>query len=125
MLGIQRIVAERKRQIEDEGWDAAHDAEHTKSEIVHAAICYAAMSALPYKDVFHENRAHGINIYRDPWPWDNEWDKRHQHRFGDNEIYPDVTALLEHQRIGGRIRCLEIAGALIAAEIDRIQAEVE
>lgn len=46
--------------------------------------------------------------YIDPdiatWPWDKSWDKRNQHN---------------------HIRRLAIAGALIAAEIDRLQREDE
>jgi hypothetical protein len=86
--GVQRIAAERQRQVEREGWTPEHDDEHVAGEMAWAAVCYTA----PYP-VRHETSG------RDPWPWEPKWDKRGEHN---------------------RIRQLEIAGALIAAEIDRL-----
>ncbi len=40
--GIELITAERKRQIEKEGWTPEHDAEHTDGSLALAAVCYAA-----------------------------------------------------------------------------------
>jgi hypothetical protein len=34
MLGIERIAAERQRQIEKEGWTPAHDDQHRNDELV-------------------------------------------------------------------------------------------
>lgn len=84
--GVSRIAAERRRQIEVEGWTAEHDADittdgewHTSGQLAKAAACYAV---------------------GDPagWPWGAAWWK------------PGAS----------RIRELEKAGALIAAEIDRL-----
>jgi SHS2 domain-containing protein len=99
MNGIERITKERKRQIEKEGWDAEHDAEHTEEELVYAAICYAA----PEKVFILCEDDDGYHFV-DPWPWDEEWDKRKKHKL---------------------IKRLTIAGALIAAEIDRLLAPQE
>ncbi len=111
--GVQRIAAERKRQTEKEGWDQKHDAEHDDGSLAMAAACYAASNPI----FVHEKRAVQVNSsrgidencysyptrlrmgYWDPWPWDDAYDKREKHN---------------------RIRQLEIAGALIAAEIDRL-----
>ncbi len=90
--GAERIVYERRKQVEREGWTKEHDAEYDKGEMAMAAACYAAPEPI-YK---HNSRA---RVYRDAWPWGNSWDKRKKHN---------------------RIRQLEIAGALIAAEIDRL-----
>jgi hypothetical protein len=84
MNGIERIAAERKRQIEVEGWTVGHDAEHRHGELAQAGAVYAL--------------GHFSERY---WPWDLQWWKP----------TPD-----------NRIRELEKAGALIAAEIDRLLA---
>lgn len=109
--GISLIAAERKRQVESEGWTPRHDDEHDGSELAWAAVCYAAPSpvlanVLRYRpcncrSASCEHIGGMIQKARpcDPWPWDGEWDKRTKH-----------TA----------IRKLQIAGALIAAEIDRL-----
>ena len=86
MTGIDRIKAERERQITQEGWTAEHDAQHVNEELLDAAACYL-FNAMTDGDVDEEI-----------WPWDTGWEKREQ---------------LDD------IRSLEIAGALIAAEIDR------
>lgn len=91
--GVQRIVVERGRQIAREGWTPAHDDEHTDGSLAIAAACYA-VAGDPNVRV---TRAHGWPS-NDAWPWQG-WDKREKH---------------------DRIRRLEIAGALIAAEIDRL-----
>lgn len=96
MNGIERIAAERKRQIEIEGWDTNHDQQHTYGELRIAAACYATEGTDAWVS---------LGVYDpddDGWPWHEKLDKRKKH---------------------SRIRQLEIAGALIAAEIDRILAE--
>lgn len=101
--GIERIAAERKRQVEDEGWDEEHDDEHNQGELAIVAACYAAAGDDSVKVL-----RFGVDVgdshlpaILDAWPdsWDPEWDKREQH---------------------SRLRQLTIAGALIAAEIDRL-----
>lgn len=96
--GIELIADERKRQIKVEGWSAEHDSEHKKDELAMAAVSYA----MP-KDV----REAMIMVFTSPiadapptWPWNVEWWKP----------TPD-----------NRIKELVKAGALIAAEIDRLQ----
>ena len=42
MAAIDDVIAERKRQIETEGWSQNHDDEHTMGELALAASCYAA-----------------------------------------------------------------------------------
>lgn len=101
--GLRRIGGERLRQIEDEGWTAEHDAGHTKGELAMVACCYAAPQPIYVMD---RAQAGVYVLFADPWPesWNPEHDKRSQH---------------------DRIKQLEIAGALIAAEIDRLIATQE
>lgn len=92
--GIDLITEERQRQITVEGWTPEHDKEHSKGELAKAAGCYAlADDARTYNEDISKPF-----IY---WPWDAEWWKP----------TPD-----------NRVRELVKAGALIAAEIDRIQS---
>lgn len=89
--GIELIVDERNRQVSDEGWTASHDDDHDDCEMLAAAVLYAA-STFPDKRATEVARAI-------PFPWDGGSDKREKH---------------------DRKRRLVIAGALIAAEIDRL-----
>jgi hypothetical protein len=90
MTGIELIAAERKRQIEEEGWTAEHDDQWKRGEIAEAAATY---SSLPQEEGAF------INWRKLHWPWDAEWYK------------PEPN---------DRIRELTKAGALISAEIDRL-----
>lgn len=117
--GIELIAEERKRQIEVEGWDNLHDEDHDLMQLSGAAGCYIA-NALnkwhgkektrfqwyrePEVDIFVNSGDRGDRTlskgkWVDGWPWENEWDKREKH---------------------DKIRSLVIAGALIAAELDRL-----
>jgi hypothetical protein len=92
MSAIDDIAAERKRQIEVEGWTAHHDNEHDDDEMAKAAALYALPPALR---ILRVNPAQNLLSY--VWPWDTKWWKPKDRR-----------------------RDLVRAGALIAAEIDRL-----
>jgi len=104
MSGIERIAAERKRQIEKEGWTPEHDDQHDNHEMALAAVCYASPYPVRVKAKIFTGKGEFFpevaERWIEAWPWDDEWDKRQKH---------------------DRIRQLEIAGALIAAEIDRLE----
>lgn len=94
--GIELITEERKRQVTEEGWSTDHDfVHHRNDELARAAVAYA----LPrrFRNLL---KSGGRNIF----PFGPEWWKPAQ---------LPVT-------IKGRIRELVKAGALIAAEIDRL-----
>jgi hypothetical protein len=136
MTGIERIAAERKRQIEEEGFTAEHDDQLPPNKLATAAACYAMnrlqrtmqlsrklfkIKETSYSIFWHYEKrwwVHAFHIikarlkwtFRLPlkffqkeeildrlWPFDKSW-------FKSNE----------------RLRDLEKAGALIAAEIDRL-----
>jgi hypothetical protein len=92
--GIERIAAERKRQIEEEGFTVKHDDQYKDGELVMVAACYT----LPEK-VKKVRLGLSMTIQQILWPW--------------HEVYWKPTP-------ENRIRELEKAGALIAAEIDRL-----
>lgn len=91
--GITLIARERLRQVSQEGWSEYHDDGHEYDELAIAAACYA----LPDRKRESERRLGAIPLL---WPWDFKWWKPTPH---------------------DRIRELVKAGALIAAEIDRLQ----
>lgn len=100
--GANRIAAERSRQVSEEGWTATHDDSHDDAELALAAACYAARAAnVP---IYAESRGRGYVRFYDPFPWDTQDDKRPSKR----------------PTIAERLRLLEKAGALCAAEIDRL-----
>lgn len=97
--GIERIANERLRQIGYEGWTPEHDDEHEDGSLAAAAACYVSFSTAS-EDVRGHLRQNGMAA----WPWERNWWKPSP---GDSP--------------SDRIRELEKAGALIAAEIDRLQ----
>ncbi len=109
--GATRIMAERQRQIAKEGWTPEHDDEHDDASLLLAAVCYTANAAGVH--VYQRHESAGQISFCDPWPetWAPEWDKRPRDR-NDAVNLPQGDAR--------RIRMLEKAGALIAAEIDRL-----
>lgn len=96
--GIDLIAAERARHIEQLGYDGDHDgSHHVMGELADMAASYAVTE--PEEGDF---------------PFDAEWDTRPR---GGGE----AKLLQAHEQPDAtRIRQLTKAGALIAAEIDRI-----
>lgn len=109
--GIELIAEERDRQIKVEGWSAEHDEQHTDGELALAAALYATPEPLYAK----RNVGSGISFV-DPWPW---FDEVEVTRYGDG-LTTQVPAW-DKRKKHNKLRRLVIAGALIAAEIDRLQ----
>lgn len=84
------VLAERQRQISAEGWTPEHDDEHDTGQMAAAASCYALLA---------EAGPHLASQRARPahWPWSLKWWKP-----------------------GGTRRMLVKAGALILAEIERL-----
>lgn len=91
---LQDVVAERRRQVEAEGWTPEHDDEHAGGELASAASCYAHVAS--YGDIAHVISPADSPPYN--WPFDEAWWKP-----GDDPR-----------------RMLVKAGALILAEIERL-----
>ena len=104
---IELIREERERQKNVEGWTPEHDDEHKYNQLANAAATYA-MDANCRDDLMHlayDCDIDGISPTLEKstpptWPWDEEWWK------------PTPN---------DRIRELVKAGALIVAEIERLQ----
>lgn len=61
------VQAERRRQVEAEGWTPEHDDEHDSGEMARAAACYAlAGSSAP-------NDGTAALLVSLAWPWDEQW----------------------------------------------------
>lgn len=104
--GIELIAEERRRQIEEEGWSESHDYEHWDESLAKAASCYA----LPGEDRICD----GEIPVPENWPWEPQSWKPARCEFKSDNNY-----------ISERIRELQKAGALIAAEIDRLNSYSE
>lgn len=93
--GAKMIEQERQRQIDVEGWTPDHDARQVPGDLIMAAKCYATVA---------RDRILGLGRHPDDiriiehWPWERSWWKP------------------THDPV----RMLAKAGALIAAEIDRL-----
>lgn len=94
MTGAELIAAERRRQIDIEGWTARHDdTEHATGELIMAADCYLTWAEEQLLGRDPEDMYDSLPAW---WPWEPRWWKP-----------------------SDPIRNLVKAGALIAAEIDR------
>lgn len=104
MTGSEQIHHERVRQITEKGYGAANDDAYIEGQLILAAIAYAH-EAIPFNAPVEVKDGVMVERFEDDgsapvwWPWgQSDWDPS-----------DDST------------RNLVVAGALIAAEIDRIR----
>lgn len=104
--GALLIAAERQRQIEQEGFNKTHDDKYNGTKpgaLTMGAICYSTMAGS--SPAMRDKLRVAHPLY---WPWNLQWWKPGK----DNTN-------------ASRIRELVKAGALLAAEIDRLQREAD
>jgi hypothetical protein len=98
--GIELIADERQRQIDKEGWTPEHDDSNRSGNMALAGACYACnaatMTQTATPEMMETYPKFSIQGFR--WPFDRKWWK------------PKSP-----------VEDLVRAGALIAAEIDRLQ----
>lgn len=94
MSGPELIAQERARQISEEGWTLEHDDEHVGGELGDAATAY--IEAARFARI---NEGQTMPLLHSMWPWDDSWWKPSE----------------------DPVRNLVKAGALIVAEIERLQ----
>lgn len=116
LTGAELIAAERQRQIKKEKWTAKHDDEHDDNSLALAAVCYAAPER-----VFVRREYANTVAFSDPWPdsWADYWDKRGS--YGNGREAGNGIADPDSYTHEERLDLLVKAGALIAAEIDRLK----
>jgi hypothetical protein len=93
MTGIELIAAERQHH--QRKYPASHDDGHTNGELAKAAACFAVG-----ENIIRMRDGYSTSVFPPVdgmWPWEEDFIPK------------------------GRIKELTIAGALIAAEIDRLQ----
>ena len=87
---MQKIHAERKRQIEEEGWTPEHDAQHDGGEMLRAAVLYYAHA----KDEPMTLREDGAPI---GWPWEaKSWKPKDRER---DLVRAGALCLAERERL--------------------------
>lgn len=98
--GAQLIMEERVRQQSVEGFTPEHDDKHTNFELTEAAVIYsAAAGSLVLDKTMTSTQIELVLKYLGRWPWSSE------------------SLKISSDPINNLIK----AGALIAAEIDRLQ----
>lgn len=102
--GAGLIAAERQRQMDAEGWTPEHDDRHDDGALARAACVYATDPDTRAELMLTPDGEENVNVpgsgYEPRhWPWEGGW-----------KPTPD-----------DRVRELVKAGALIAAEIDRLE----
>lgn len=90
MSAIDDIAAERQRQIDEEQWSPEHDDTHDGGELALAAASYAQVAG-------EGSETRRWTLIPSTWPWSSDWWKPCTPR-----------------------RALVKAGALIVAEIERL-----
>ena len=85
------IIAERRRQVDTEGWTEEHDDKHNGGELARAGACYALLAATGEHYTYRARRANN------EWPWDTR-----------------------HWKPKNPRRDLIVAAALLVAEIERL-----
>lgn len=99
--GITLIAEERERQQLVEGWGPYHDDQHKSGELVDAAEAYVHAASEQARGQSLEYLKTFVDAAVIRWPWEDKWWKP-----SDDPV-----------------RNLVKAGALIAAEIDRLQRQ--
>lgn len=83
--GWREVLAERRRQVEAEGWTPGHDDGHVSGEMAAAAACYAFTAV---------KSPHYINQI---WPWSYDWWKPRDKR--RNLVKAGALILAEIERL--------------------------
>ncbi len=109
------IIAEARQKQFDKGHTIAKDLKLRSGELAMMAACYSA----PDK-IYAEAPCEDGMCFKDPFPRDKKQDARRRHAMnehGSNSIRPTTPMYRSNKEA---IEMLGNAGALIAAEIDRI-----
>jgi hypothetical protein len=101
---LRDVAAERRRQVEAEGWTPEHDDQHISGEMAWAAVCYVQNAAVAAKML-------GLGILKpadvdersaslpmpEIWPWSPEWWKPKSQR--ENLVRSTALIIAEIERL--------------------------
>lgn len=104
--GIQLIAEERKEQIKKHKWTSKHDDIHILGELAEAAVVCASNIKLYWRKDHTDGCS--FNLLQMP-----NWNL--PVKYNGNVLIPNYNSTTDE-----RIHQLKVAGALIAAEIDRL-----
>lgn len=109
MTALEDVAAERKRQMEKEGYSTVHDDEHIDGSLAQAAACYAlpkraVQDKTEYEFAPRGECKHPVIYKKVPVAWPESWHAR-------------------HWKPKDRRRDLVRAAALIIAEIERLDRQ--
>lgn len=107
---VAAVIAERVRQIQEEGFTAEHDDRYAEHELPRAAVCYAMGRQISGAD------------YPRFWPWAMRWWKPGTHR--DNLIKAGALILAEIERLDRLHAARVSAGTDLGAALEERIAEV-
>ncbi|WP_321367964.1 hypothetical protein [uncultured Desulfuromusa sp.] len=110
LTGIDLITAERTRQVEEKGWTPEHDDQHKDDSLAFAAACYALLHTK--QEMVSRPQRKDISCRGETPVWDYV-------EYNVPKLWPKSWAPVWWVP-KSRIFDLTRAGALIAAEIDRL-----
>lgn len=113
--GIHAIHGERMTHTSEHDHDAAHDDVYSYHQLATAAAVYAA----PFEIYDYAESRPGLHRFELAWPWAETTEPKITRPVPDLRNEPHAT-VPQHGRREARIHELAKAGALIAAEIERI-----
>lgn len=90
------VLAERRRQVEAEGWTVEHDDKHDDGVMAAAAACYAICD--------NEQAMECVEFFDCLWPWSNNWWKPANPR--RNLVKAGALILAEIERLDRKQRPL-------------------
>jgi hypothetical protein len=118
---LDLIYAERKRQVDVEGWTPEHDDGHDGGELYRAAICYRDHDTAIGEAV---GNVGGNHPPPEGWPWADEWWKPRDRKA--NLVRAGALILAERDRLGRALgfrsgRHLQPVLDAIAEDLDRVR----
>ena len=114
MTGLELIAAERRRQIEQEGWTAEHDEQHEVDHLAAAAAAYVLA------------QGPGVEMPKG-WPWGREWWKpkdRLRNLVRAGALYLAAADLAIKRGMSGRSVSLRELSDQVATKIDEFMGTV-
>lgn len=110
------VLINEERQIVKEGWTKEHDDKHTDGSLAMVAALYASPSDDLVR-VLRCEECENTTTELDPWPW---WNTKNYDRYNDGGVSFRLRAW-DKRKEHSRMKRLQIAGALIVAEMERLQ----